>query len=77
MLHIAPARNADFRRITSPALRRISDTATSVWARLVEPTDRFLSVSTESLFGRLTSESMDGMGDWLEFVRVRYPWALA
>ena len=47
VLHIAPADNTDFRKVTSPRLQALGTTAVDVWKRLVRQSDRFISVSTE------------------------------
>jgi hypothetical protein len=72
LLHIAPAHNLAFRRVTSPALTDLGESATGVWKRLVSPEDRFLSVSTEQLFGGLTPELLPEMIPWLEYIQARY-----
>jgi hypothetical protein len=74
VLHVAPACNADFRKVTSPELQALGETATDVWKRLVRPPDRFISVSTEHLFGGLSLDQFPGMRAWLEYVFARYPW---
>lgn len=74
VLHIAPDHNIDFRRVTSPRLERLGGTATDVWMRLVRHPDRFLSVSTERLFGVLSADQLPGMLRWLEYVTTRYCW---
>lgn len=48
VLHIAPAHNNDFRKVTSPELEKLSESATSVWKKLVKDDGRFISVSTEN-----------------------------
>jgi len=40
----------------------------------VVPADRFLSVSTEALFGPLREAPLPQMGHWLAYVAARYPW---
>ena len=74
VLHIAPAHNTDFKKITSPALQGLGDSATAVWTELVGARERFLSLSTEALFGGLTGDDVPGMEDWLAYVRERYGW---
>ena len=76
LLHVAPDHNKDFRRVTSPGLKPLGDTATGVWKRLVKPSGRFLSVSTERLFGRLLVEPPAEMKPWAEYLIRRYPWAM-
>ena len=74
VLHVSPACNADFRNVTSPELAPLGDTATSIWKRLVRPSDRFVSVSTEELFGCLSAQDIPRLGAWLEYIHARYPW---
>ena len=74
VLHIAPARNTDFHRITSPELENLGETAIAVWEKLVRPTGRFISVSTERLFRNLSAEQVPEMQTWLEYVSKRYAW---
>lgn len=74
VLHIAPAHNSDFRRVTSPELERLGDTATGVWQQLVVERDRFISVSTETLFGKLVANPAPGMRAWADYICARYPW---
>lgn len=74
VLHICPAHNEDFRKVTSPNLRKLGDSATEVWRKLLMQSDRFLSVSVEELFGSLTVERVPAMADWLRYVNERYWW---
>lgn len=72
VLHVAPAHNRDFRRVTSPQLASIDNVATGVWSRLAG--GKFTSVSTEELFGRAVGKGLGGMTDWSDYVLRRYPW---
>ena len=74
LLHIAPAHNHDFCRITSPALEPLGDSPTGIWRTLTEGTDRFISASTEQLFGALAADQLPELQDWLTYIRARYPW---
>lgn len=74
VLHIAPSQNTNFHRITSPSLSTIASTATGVWQRVVADSQRFQAVSTESLFGALTTAQVPEMSAWLDYTRARYPW---
>jgi hypothetical protein len=74
VLHISPACNPDFRRVTSPELQALNGTATGVWKRLVRPSDRFVGVSTERLFGGLSLDGFPAIREWLDYVFARYPW---
>ena len=74
VLHVAPACNSDFQRVTSAELQPLGKTATEVWKRLVMPGDRFISVSAEQLFGGLSEERLPESREWLEYIFARYPW---
>lgn len=74
LLHIAPAHNADFRKITSPELEKLGSSATSIWKELVKPEGKFISVSTEQVFGNLSVEQLPEMKSWLEYIYARYTW---
>jgi len=60
-LHIAPAYDHDFRRVTSPVLENLGESAASVWKKLVKDEGRFISVATEQLFGNLSAQHMPEM----------------
>lgn len=77
VLHIAPAHNADFRRVTSLQLINLGESATSVWTKLVKPQGRFISVSTEQLFGHLSAERFPEIKSWAEYIQARYAWVQA
>ena len=77
LLHISPAHNEDFRRVTSPSLKGLGDTATDVWAKLVREADRFQSVSTEQLFAPLLTKTPTGLETWADYLAQRYPWVTA
>jgi hypothetical protein len=77
VLHIAPAHNNDFCRVTSPQLVHLGETATSIWRRLVKPEGRFISVSTEQLFGDLSAERFPEIKSWAEYIQARYAWVQA
>ena len=74
LLHICPALNEDFRKVTSPALVNLGDTAIGVWKKLVKLQDRFLSVTVEELFGGLTAEQYPEIKEWVEYIHGRYGW---
>ena len=79
LLHIAPAHNEDFRRITSPGLKclHLGESATDVWKKLVLSPDRFTSVSTENLFGQFPVEKFPELATWGKYIAARYPWVRA
>lgn len=74
LLHIAPAHNSDFRKVTSPALRTLGKSVLDVWKKLVKVPDRFKSVSTEELFGEFPIEGFPELVVWWEYLTSRYPW---
>lgn len=74
LLHIAPAHNTDFCKVTSPKLIEVGSSATNIWKKLVNSEGRFLSVSTEHLFGNLSEKQLPEMKSWLEYIYTRYAW---
>lgn len=74
LLHIAPAHNLDFKTITSSLLKTQGTSATDVWKSLVTLPDRFISVSTETLFGHLDPERFPELKDWQDYIQARYTW---
>jgi len=74
LLHIAPAHNTDFRKVTSPELVKLGECATNIWKKLVKTEGRFISVSTEQLFGNLSAEKLPEVKNWLEYIHLRYAW---
>ena len=74
VLHVAPASNRDFHRVTSRGLQPLGNSSIEVWKGLVKPPDRFLSVSTEALFGGFPIGSHPELADWRRYIRERYPW---
>jgi len=74
VLHIAPVHNNDFRKVTSPELEPLGESAASVWKKLVKTKGRFISVSTEKLFGNLSETQLPGIKTWVEYIHARYKW---
>lgn len=74
ILHIAPAHNIDFLKVTSPELEIIGDSSISVWKKLVKHDGRFTSVSIENLFGSLSITHLPKMKEWIEYINFRYKW---
>lgn len=74
VLHIAPAHNNDFCKVTSPELEKLGESATSIWEKLVKQKGRFISVSTEKLFGNLSEMQLPGLKTWMEYIHARYQW---
>jgi len=73
-LHISPAHNTDFCKVTSPALKTLGSSAANIWKQLVKPEGRLISVSTEQIFGHLSVEQLPEMKSWLEYIYRRYAW---
>lgn len=74
VLHIAPAHNKDFQRVTSFALRPLGTTTTDVWERLVKPAGRFKRISTETLFGNFPVQHFPELTEWWNYIHARYAW---
>lgn len=74
VLHVAPACNRDFHKVTSPGLQPLGNSSIEVWKGLVKPPDRFRRVSTESLFGDFPVDSHPELADWRRYIGERYPW---
>jgi len=72
VLHIAPEHNHDFKKVTSKKLTEIGNTATEVWTNLVK-NNRFLSISTETLFGTHQFDDFSYIKVQLEYLKNRYP----
>jgi hypothetical protein len=76
LLHIAPAHNKDFRRVTSPALQDIAPTATAVWQKLVRTPNRFMAAYSEDVFGRFNLKAFPKLQEWWDYLTTRYPWVV-
>lgn len=74
LLHIAPAHNTDFQKVTSPELKILGSSVTDIWKKLANSKERFLSISTEQLFGNLYGEQFPEIKPWLEYIYSRYSW---
>jgi hypothetical protein len=74
LLHIAPAHNHEFTTVTSPELRGLGSSVNEVWKRLVRSSDRFASVSTETLFGKFPAHLYPQLSTWWDYLNTRYPW---
>ena len=74
VLHIAPAHNKDFTKVTSKKIAGLGDSATHIWERLVKPEGRFISVSTENLFGKLSEKQFPEIKSWKDYIFARYKW---
>ena len=74
VLHGAPADNRDFHRVTSPGLQSLGDSSIEVWKGLLRQPGRFVSVSTETLFGDFLVDAHPELADWWQYTSARYPW---
>lgn len=72
VLHISPARNHELRRVTSEPLRKLGASVADVWTRLVQPSERFASVSVERLWA--SAGATPAMAPWSAYMEARYPW---
>lgn len=76
LLHIAPAHNPHFWRVTSPELKPVGNSVTEVWKKLQRRPDRFASISTEALFNPYAASRSREMDAWWEYITTRYAWVL-
>jgi hypothetical protein len=76
LLHLSPAHNYDFVRVTSPDLRSIEISATNVWQKLIKVPGRFTSEYTENLFGKFNEGEYPELTSWWQYVATRYRWVL-
>ena len=74
LIHISPAHNLDFKKITSPNLTNLGNSATGIWKRLVQPDNRFIPIHSEDLFGGFTENSLPELKEWISYIYTRYPW---
>jgi hypothetical protein len=74
LLHIAPAHNKDFMRITSPNLQNMDISATKVWQKLVKTPGRFVSEYTENIFGNFDAGMFPELTEWWQYINARYHW---
>lgn len=76
VLHVSPEANREFREFNpSPRLRGWfpSKGVLEVWQELV-PTDRFRSLSVETLLGMITREARSTIPEWVAYLERRYGW---
>jgi len=77
VLHISPRHNQDFKRVTSPDLRRLGSSPTEVWQKLVIQPDRFTSVHTEDMYGKFNVSGFPALEEWWRYIIRRYHWVIA
>lgn len=73
VLHVAPAANGAFERVTAPRLGRGERKATEVWKGMLVDPSTFISIATEELFGRFNASRHIDLAGWWHYVRMRYP----
>jgi len=78
ILHLAPAENVAFQRITAPTLKCLAQksndyTACTYWKSLLTNADRFETRHIEELFAAFPAETF-GMGEWAKYIVGRYGW---
>jgi hypothetical protein len=76
LLHISPAHNKDFMRITSPELRTVDISATKVWRKLVKNPGKFIGEYTENIFGLFQVEQFPELTEWWQYISTRYNWVM-
>jgi len=74
LLHISPAHNEAFGRVTSPGLCSLGHPATTVWKKLVKHPDRFLGEYTENIFDHFPVQDFPQMEAWWGYISERYGW---
>lgn len=74
LLHIAPAMNKEFQRVTSPPLAELGETVIQIWKDLQRIPNRFHSISTEEMFSRLPIQDYPALDSWWEYITSWYSW---
>lgn len=74
LLHISPAHNTDFKRITSPQLQSLGESATAAWSQLVKDSNCFTAVHSEELFGCFDVQMFPELQPWWKYLSARYAW---
>lgn len=76
VLHISPEANRELHRVTSPALRAHGDDVFDVWKGSLARPDRFIRVSTGTLFNEKWAARHPRLADWWRYISTRYESAL-
>jgi hypothetical protein len=74
LLHLSPAHNQDFLRITSPGLKDLDSSAIGVWQKLVKVPGRFTGCHIEVLFGNFDVRAFPELCEWWQYLTSRYSW---
>lgn len=79
VLHLSPSANAEFERVTAPALayRNHGVKATSLWQSLLVDASKFTPVSIERAFLPLIEHGDECLAEWRRYTRERYGWVLS
>jgi hypothetical protein len=72
VLHISPAHNLDFRKVTSPALQGLGDSTTEVWHQLQKAEGSFISINAGPLFACFLEHVDLDMRPWRDYILARY-----
>lgn len=72
VVHICPAKNTDFQRITSPNLAPLGESAAGVWRSLLRKPDRFVEIHTEELFRSFDVSRFPALVEWHDYIEERY-----
>lgn len=77
VLHLSPAANLDFERVTSPGLaeRNQGLKATALWRSLLLDETKFTPAAVESAFAPLLFTDRDNrLAEWRQYIGERYAW---
>ena len=74
LLHISPAHNKDFMRVTSPNLQAIDISPTRIWKKLMMGSNRFIGEYAENIFCKVDIKKYPEVKDWWHYVSTRYAW---
>ena len=74
VVHVSPAANRDFARITSDQLAGLGTDATSAWKSLLRRSDRFIPIHTENLFAPFLEKVPSSLESWRAYVIDRFDW---
>lgn len=76
LLHLSPAHNIDFKRVTSPGLRTLDNSAIGVWKKIVNVPDKFTGEYIENIFGQFDINSFPELEGWWRYITMRYSWVI-
>jgi hypothetical protein len=75
VLHVSPDANREFHDNlgSALALQPLGSTVTKAWSRIA-PADRFLAISSESLYEAIADAADGALEDWRDYLLLRYGW---